>query len=48
MITEDLKLHLRIPKIIMEGVRSLKEKGMTYNDIMKIALIDYIRRNKVK
>jgi hypothetical protein len=48
MITEDLKLHLRIPKIIMDGVRSLKEKGMTYNDIIKIALIDYIRRNKVK
>jgi len=47
MINEDLKIHLRLPKIIMNGVRSLKERGMTYNDIMRIALIEYIRRNKV-
>jgi len=46
-ITEDIKIHVRLPKIIMDGVRSLKEKGMTYNDIVRIALIDYIRRNKV-
>ena len=42
---EDFKVHLRLPRIIMEGVRELKEKGMTYNDIIRIALIDYIRRN---
>ena len=46
-IIEDFKIHVRLPKIIMDGVRSLKSKGMTYNDIIKMALIDYIRRNKV-
>jgi len=47
MKTEELKVHLRLPKIIMDGVRALKVRGMTYNDIIRIALIEYIRRNKV-
>ena len=48
MTTEELKIHLRLPKIIMDGVRALKVRGMTYNDIIRIALIEYIRRNKVE
>jgi hypothetical protein len=47
MKNEDFKVHCRLPKIIMDGVRSLKAKGLTYNDIIRIALIEYIRRNKV-
>lgn len=42
----EFKFHVKLPRILAESLNRAKENGLNKTDVLKNALIEYLKKNK--